>query len=97
MQTIVVNSQKGGSGKSTVCRVLAVEASRAGLSVYLIDFDRCALRKAGFWQDDNLVRLRRSLEKTTYSIPRDRFTEADWHGLLDGYRQFSGEQPLTQS
>jgi chromosome partitioning protein len=40
MQTIVVNSQKGGSGKSTVCRVLAVEASRAGLSVYLIDFDR---------------------------------------------------------
>ena len=40
MHTIVVNSQKGGSGKSTVCRVLAVEASRAGLSVYLIDFDR---------------------------------------------------------
>lgn len=40
MQTIVVNSQKGGSGKSTLCRVLSVEASRAGLSVYLIDFDR---------------------------------------------------------
>ncbi len=40
MQTIVVNSQKGGSGKSTLCRVLSVEASRAGLLVYLIDFDR---------------------------------------------------------
>src|ERR1700744_3785350 len=67
-------------------------------TVYLIDFDRCELRKAaGFWRDENLVRLRRSLEKTTYALPRDRFTEADWHGLLDGYRQFSGEQPLTQS
>ena len=40
MQTIVVNSQKGGSGKSTLCRVLSVEASRAGSSVYLVDFDR---------------------------------------------------------
>ena len=67
-------------------------------TVYLIDFDRCELRKAaGFWRDENLVRLRRSLEKTAYALPRDRFTEADWHGLLDGYRQFSGEQPLTQS
>jgi chromosome partitioning protein len=34
------HNQKGGSGKSTLCRVLFVEASRAGLSVYLIDFDR---------------------------------------------------------
>ena len=35
-------------------------------SVYLIDFDRCQLRKPGLWRDDNLVRLRRSLEKVTY-------------------------------
>lgn len=66
-------------------------------TVYLIDFDRCDLRREGMWRDDNLVRLRRSLEKITYSLPRDRFGEADWHGLLDGYRQYSGEQPLTQS
>jgi 3-deoxy-D-manno-octulosonic acid kinase len=65
--------------------------------VYLIDFDRCELRQKGFWRDENLVRLRRSLEKVTYRLPRERFGEADWHGLLDGYRQFSGEQPLTQS
>ena len=31
--------------------------------VFLIDFDRGTLRKPGFWKDDNLVRLRRSLEK----------------------------------
>ena len=29
-------------------------------------------------------------------LPRDRFGESDWHGLLDGYRQFSGEQPGYQ-
>ena len=44
MRTIVVNSQKGGSGKSTLCRVLAVEAGapsrpQGGASVYLIDTD----------------------------------------------------------
>ncbi len=63
-------------------------------AVYLIDFDRCQLRKPGLWRDANLVRLRRSLEKVTYALPSDRFTEADWHGLLDGYRQSSGDRPL---
>jgi 3-deoxy-D-manno-octulosonic acid kinase len=55
-------------------------------AVYLIDFDRGRLRKPGLWCDSNLVRLRRSIEKVTYGLPEDRFTEADWHGLLDGYR-----------
>ena len=63
-------------------------------AVYLIDFDRCQLRKAGLWRDDNLVRLRRSLEKVTYALPSDRFAEGDWHGLLDGYRRVSGDRPL---
>jgi len=61
-------------------------------SVYLIDFDRGRLLKPGLWCDDNLVRLRRSLEKITYQLPPERFSEADWHGLLDGYRQ-SGSGP----
>ena len=56
-------------------------------AVYLIDFDRCQLRRPGLWCDGNLVRLRRSLEKVTYALPAERFGEADWHGLLDGYRQ----------
>jgi len=57
-----------------------------GEVVYLIDFDRGRLRRPGLWCDANLVRLRRSLEKVTYALPAERFTEADWHGLLDGYR-----------
>ncbi len=40
MQTIVVNSQKGGSGKTTLCAHLAVQAGRAGDGpAYLIDTD----------------------------------------------------------
>jgi chromosome partitioning protein len=40
MQTIVINSQKGGSGKTTLCAHLSVEAERAGDGpVYLIDTD----------------------------------------------------------
>jgi chromosome partitioning protein len=30
MKTIVINSQKGGSGKTTLCAQLPVEADRAG-------------------------------------------------------------------
>jgi chromosome partitioning protein len=40
MQTIVINSQKGGSGKTTLCADLSVEAERAGDGpVFLIDTD----------------------------------------------------------
>jgi chromosome partitioning protein len=40
MQTIIFNSQKGGSGKTNLCAHLAVEAERAGDGpVYLIDTD----------------------------------------------------------
>lgn len=40
MKTIVINSQKGGSGKTTLCAHLAVEAERAGDGpAYVIDTD----------------------------------------------------------
>src|SRR5258708_12835175 len=40
MQTIVWNSQKGGSGKMSLCAHVSVEAQRAGDGpVYLIDTD----------------------------------------------------------
>jgi chromosome partitioning protein len=40
MKTIVINSQKGGSGKTTLCAHLAVQAERSGDGpVYVIDTD----------------------------------------------------------
>lgn len=61
--------------------------------VYLIDFDRATLRRPGLWRDANLVRLRRSLDKVTDSLPPGRATEADWHSLLAGYREGSPGGP----
>lgn len=58
--------------------------------VYLIDFDRGALRKPGLWCDGNLVRLRRSLDKISDRLPAGRFGDADWHSLLAGYREAAG-------
>ncbi len=59
----------------------------ADATIYLVDFDRGALRRRGLWCDANLVRLRRSLIKVTRAVPAERFTETDWHSLLAGYWQ----------
>ncbi|MHB0679195.1 ParA family protein [Roseomonas mucosa] len=39
MTVVAFVSQKGGVGKSTLCRALAVEAARTGLSVRVADLD----------------------------------------------------------
>ncbi len=60
---------------------------RGEADVYVIDFDRGHLRSGpGIWCDSNLVRLRRSIDKVTDSLPGGRFSETDWHSLLAGYR-----------
>ncbi len=66
----------------------------AAEAVWLIDFDGGSLRKPGLWCDANLVRLRRSLEKVTWGLPRDRFAEPHWHSLLAGYRISAGRKLL---
>lgn len=56
-------------------------------AVYLIDFDRGCLRGApGNWQDGNIERLRRSLDKLAEQESRFAFREPDWQWLEDGYR-----------
>ena len=42
MKTIIIASQKGGSGKTMLAAHLAVEAERAGDTAWLIDTDRQA-------------------------------------------------------
>ena len=56
----------------------------AGMQVFLVDFDRGAVRTGADWKRRNLNRLRRSL----YKIARTgggAFEEPDWNRLLQGY------------
>lgn len=70
MQTIVINSQKGGSGKTTLCAHLSVQAARAGDSeVFLIDTDPQGTLTT--WH-----------EKREAEEPRR--VELPFHGIADG-------------
>ena len=57
---------------------------RAG-RVFLVDFDRGAIRAGGSWKQRNLDRLRRSLHKISRQTDAV-FDERGWRGLLRGYR-----------
>lgn len=53
---------------------------------YLIDFDRCGIRKPKLrWQKDNLLRLKRSLNKIYSNEDVFYFSEINWRSLLRGY------------
>ena len=53
---------------------------------FLIDFDRCGLRKPKIkWQQDNLKRLKRSLNKIADNQEVFNYSESNWRSLLRGY------------
>ena len=53
---------------------------------WLIDFDRCDFREVDErWQQSNLDRLKRSLEKEKSLHAEFQFTEHDWQHVLSGY------------
>lgn len=56
----------------------------AGMQVFLVDFDRGAVRTGESWKRRNLDRLRRSLDKIART-GGGSFKEPDWHRLLRGY------------
>lgn len=56
--------------------------------IWIIDFDRCRLRKPGTWQQQNLQRLLRSLRKESRLGSITHWQEQrDWPALLRGYEQ----------
>lgn len=57
---------------------------------YLIDFDKGQIKQPGSWQQANLARLRRSLDKLKGLEAQFHFSEQDWQVLLTGYREGSG-------
>ncbi len=52
---------------------------------WLIDFDKCGRRPPGGWQQANLARLRRSLDKEKRIDPGLHWSGAEWKDLLVGY------------
>ncbi len=53
--------------------------------IWMLDFDRGALKSAGAWQQETLSRLHRSLRKVLNLDPRLHFRVANWEQLLAGY------------
>lgn len=56
-------------------------------NVHLIDFDRGEIRPAGQWQQGNILRLRRSLDKLTAKHGEYHFSDVAWDCLVTGYGQ----------
>ena len=56
-------------------------------AVWLVDFDRCTVRSGtgDQWKQDNLNRLRRSLDKLV-RLDRVQFADSEWEMLEGGYR-----------
>lgn len=68
MQTIIFNSQKGGSGKTNLCAHLAVEAERSGDGpVYLIDTDPQGTLTT--WHETRTAELPQRIETTLEGLP----------------------------
>lgn len=59
--------------------------------IWIIDFDRCAMKSGQQWKTDNLLRLQRSLHKQARLHPSFHFSEADWQHLQEGYAAFTAK------
>ncbi|MFC3123086.1 3-deoxy-D-manno-octulosonic acid kinase [Agaribacter flavus] len=56
------------------------------LSMYLIDFDKCYIRKGESWKTDNLSRFRRSLDKHKNKLGvHYHFDPLHWSSFIEGY------------
>lgn len=53
--------------------------------VWLIDFDKCALRPGDDWKKGNLQRLERSLHKEHNKDAAYHFMQDNWQALIAGY------------
>ena len=54
-------------------------------TVYLLDFDKCAIKQGDHWKKANLMRFKRSLIKQTNKLEEYHYTPDNWDALLQGY------------
>lgn len=56
-------------------------------NVWIIDFDRGEIRKeTGTWQQENMARFKRSLEKEKMQLSTFYWEDKNWQQLLNGYQ-----------
>jgi 3-deoxy-D-manno-octulosonic acid kinase len=53
--------------------------------IWMLDFDKGALKAPGPWQQETLSRLHRSLKKVLSLDPKLHFSGRNWEQLLEGY------------
>ena len=53
--------------------------------IWMLDFDKGALKPPGPWQQETLSRLHRSLKKVLDLDPKLHFRATNWEQLLEGY------------
>lgn len=66
------------------CHNILLDAQGA---FWLIDFDKCSLQAGGAWQQENLDRLLRSLQKEHSKMTAFNWSLDCWPEVLNGYQQ----------
>lgn len=82
-QTIAKFHQQGVYHSDLNCRNILLDDNG---KVWLIDFDKCELRQAGAWQQQNLQRLQRSLLKEQGLSNQFYWQQQQWQDLEQGYK-----------
>ena len=60
--------------------------------LWLIDFDKCAIKTGESWKKKNLERLLRSLNKEASAHPEYHFSNEKWQLVIKGYNAFPKAQ-----
>ncbi|CAM3649025.1 lipid IV(A) 3-deoxy-D-manno-octulosonic acid transferase [Rheinheimera salexigens] len=83
-KTIAQFHQQGVYHSDLNCRNILLDAKG---QIWLIDFDKCAIRQLGAWRHENLQRLQRSLIKEQGLAARFYWHLAQWPELELGYQK----------
>lgn len=91
-QTIARMHELGVDHTDLNCRNIMLDTQQ---QFWLIDFDKCQRRLNGSWQDKNLQRLKRSLQKEKSNHTAFFWSESDWFELMKGYKTWQQSPPQT--
>ncbi|MGC7559099.1 3-deoxy-D-manno-octulosonic acid kinase [Pasteurella sp. PK-2025] len=73
---------------------ILLQQAEYGAKFWLLDFDKCHLKKGDRWKEANLQRLQRSFYKEVDRL-EIHFNEDNWQTLMAGYRTSTTFVPLS--